>query len=155
MNLYEIDKAISECVDHETGEIIDFERLEELQIERNTKIENVALWIKNLNADLLALKAEKDNFAEREKQTKSKIESLKNWLAGALNNNPLTTSKVAVTFRKSEAVEIINEDALPKKYLRKRITIEPNKTAIKDAIKNGNLKVKGAELVIKQNIQIK
>lgn len=153
MNLYEIDKAISECVDLETGEVIDIERLSELQIERETKCENVALWIKNLNADLLALKAEKDAFAEREKQTKAKIESLKNWLSGALNGNPMKTTKVTVSFRKSESVEIEDEAIIPKKYLRIKKVVEPDKSSIKEALKTG--KVKGCRIVVKNNIQIK
>ena len=35
MNLYEINNEILNCVDEETGEIVDFERLQELQIEKN------------------------------------------------------------------------------------------------------------------------
>ena len=42
MTIYEIDQAIMECVDFETGEIIDTEQLDELQMERDTKLENVA-----------------------------------------------------------------------------------------------------------------
>ena len=65
--LYEIDNAIMECIDFETGEIVDFERLEELQMERERKLENVALWIKNLKSDADAIKAEKQVLDEREK----------------------------------------------------------------------------------------
>ena len=76
-SLYEIDQAIMECLDWETGEILDAERLNALQMERQDKVESVALWIKNLSADAIAYKAEKDAFAEREKATLKKIESLK------------------------------------------------------------------------------
>ena len=62
-NLYEINQAITECIDNETGEIIDVEKLEELQLEREAKIENVALWYKNLLSDAEAYKAEKNAFA--------------------------------------------------------------------------------------------
>ena len=44
--LYEIDAAISGCIDAESGEIIDTERLDNLLIERSKKLEGVALWIK-------------------------------------------------------------------------------------------------------------
>ena len=47
MTLYEIDNAILDCIDLETGEIIDVDKLNELQLEKETKIENVALWIKD------------------------------------------------------------------------------------------------------------
>ena len=41
-SIYEIDQAIMACVDPETGEILDMEALEQLQIDRTQKAENVA-----------------------------------------------------------------------------------------------------------------
>ena len=49
MKLYEIDEQILNCIDAETGEIIDADMLNALQMERDAKIEGVALWIKDLN----------------------------------------------------------------------------------------------------------
>lgn len=151
--LYEIDQGILNCLDMETGEVIDPDKLSELQMERDTKIENVALWIKNLNADIAAYKAEKDSFAEKEKQTKTKLEGLKNWLTFVLNGNKFNTAKVSVSYRKSEAVEV-DEEAVPKKWMVKKVTFAPDKTAIKNAIKQGQ-NIKGCTLVEKSNIQIK
>lgn len=51
MTLYEIDQAILACIDEESGEIIDADALAELSMERDKKVEGVALWIKNLRAD--------------------------------------------------------------------------------------------------------
>ena len=42
MNLYEIENEILNCVDMETGEIVDIKKLESLQMERDQKIENIA-----------------------------------------------------------------------------------------------------------------
>ena len=81
MNLYEIDNAILECVDMETGEIVDTEKLAALQMERDQKIENIGCWIKNLNADAKALKEEKDNLAARQKAVENKAASLKEYLS--------------------------------------------------------------------------
>ena len=39
--LYEIDADIMGCVDTETGEIVDIERLKALEMERDAKIEGV------------------------------------------------------------------------------------------------------------------
>ena len=50
-SLYEIEEQILNCVDLETGEIIDEEALANLSMERDTKVENIALWIKNLLAE--------------------------------------------------------------------------------------------------------
>lgn len=154
MKLYEIDSEILNCIDFETGEIIDPERLEALQMERGRKIENVALWVKNLKADLTAFKAEKEAFAERERQAKNKIESLSKWLTMALDGEKFSTSKVVVSFRNSEAVEITDEAAIPKEYIRQKIETAPDKTAIKEALKS-NFQIPGAILVQNKNIQIK
>ena len=51
MNLFEIENEIMNCWDQETGEILDSDRLDQLEMERDTKIENIALYIKNLTAD--------------------------------------------------------------------------------------------------------
>lgn len=59
MNLYQIDREILSCVDQETGEIIDFEQLDALQMDRERKIENLACYIKNLKAEEAAFSAEK------------------------------------------------------------------------------------------------
>jgi hypothetical protein len=55
-----------------------------------------------------------------------------------------------ISFRKSEAVEITNMQELPDQFTRKKISIEPDKVAIKEALKNGP--VPGAHL--KQNKSI-
>ena len=82
--LYEIDAAISGCIDAESGEIIDTERLDNLLIERSKKLEGVALWIKNLESDAAAIKAEKNALDRRMKAAEKKVESLKVWLSNAL-----------------------------------------------------------------------
>jgi len=87
--LYEIDRAILECVDPETGEVEDIELLNELLMERDEKIENVACWIKNLNAEAEALKEERDKLTERLRVKEQKAESLKHWLAYHLDGRSL------------------------------------------------------------------
>lgn len=152
--LYEIDFEIMNCVDFETGEVVDVEKLTELQTKREHKIESVALWVKNLKADAVAYKAEKDAFADREKRAKNKVESLEKWLTNALNGEKLTTNRVAVSFRKSKEVEVLDDSKIPENYMVETVTIAPDKKGIKEAIEHG-LKVPGCELVERNNIQIK
>ena len=153
MTLYEIDDAILNCIDEETGEIIDYEKLDELQIERETKIENVACWIKDLKAEAEALKAEKMAFAERQKVAENKMESLKKYLAFALDGNAFKSTRASVTFRKSQAVEIADIYKVDENYLRYKEP-EADKTAIKEAIKAGKT-VAGATLVENTSVIIK
>lgn len=153
MNLYEIDQEIMNCVDMETGEIIDSVRLDELQMDRDTKIENIACWIKNLNADAEAFKAEKQSFADRQKAAENKAESLKKYLANYLAGQKFSTPKVAISFRKTSSVNVTDVSQLPEEFL-KFADPTPDKTAIKNAIKAGTT-VAGAEIVEGQSISIK
>ena len=153
MRLYDIDQAILKCIDVETGEVIDAEQLDKLQMERDEKIENVACWIKDLKAEAEALKNEKQALAERQRVAENKAESLKNWLAYALNGEKFKTAKCSISYRNSESVEVTEEglEALMREHedLLTYETPEPNKKAIKDAIKDG-LSVAGVQLV--QNV---
>lgn len=157
MTLFEIDKALMDFefeVDEETGEILNASDLDELQMARQDKIENIGLYIKNLEAEKEAVKHEKDNFADREKRLGKKIESLKGYLGYALQGQKFSTPKVAVSFRKSESVLIKNESLIPDEYCEFTTTRKPNKKTIKDALKEGKELI-GVELLEKQNIQIK
>lgn len=153
MNLFEIENEIMNCWDQETGEILDSDRLDQLEMERDTKIENIALYIKNLTADAEALKAEKQSFAERQKAAENKAESLKKYLANYLAGQKFSTPKVAISFRKTSSVNVTDISQLPEKFL-KFADPTPDKTAIKNAIKAGTT-VTGAEIVEGQSISIK
>ena len=154
MNLYEIDQGILSCLDAETGEVIDPDMLDALMMEREAKVESVALWIKNLESDVIALKAEKDAFAEREAKTKQKIESLKKWLVNALDGQKFSTAKCAVSFRKSTKLEVVDEYLIPNEFMVQTVTVKPDANAIKALLKQG-MEVDGCRLVENQNIQIK
>lgn len=150
MTIYEINEQILNCIDLETGEIIDIDKLNELQLEKDAKIENVACWIKELKAEAEAIKAEKLILAERQKVAENKAESLKKWLTYALDGQKFKTSKCSISYRKSEAVEVTEEglNNLIKEHdeLLTYKAPEPNKTAIKQALKDG-LSVQGVQLV--------
>lgn len=163
MKLFDIDERLAACVkldesrvvDTESGEIIDLEAIAALEMERDKKIENLGCWYKNLLAEAEALKAQKNAFAEREKAAKAKAESLKGFLGRYLNGKKFETAKVAMSFRKSEAVEF---DAkcigdVPEEFLKFKDP-ELDKVAVKKAIKAGET-VPGCELVARQNLQIK
>ena len=158
MTIYEINEQILNCIDPETGEIIDIDKLNELEIERDAKIENVACWIKELKAEAEAIKAEKLALAERQRVAENKAESLKKWLAYALDGQKFKTSKCSISYRNSEAVEVTDEGLsnLMKEHdeLLTYKAPEPNKKAIKDALKDG-LSVQGVRLGCNTSVIIK
>ena len=143
--LYEIDQAILDCVDMETGEILDPEKLDALQMEREQKLEGVALWIKDLKAEAEAVKAEADKLTARKKSLENKIDGLKQWLLYALNGEKLKTARCNVYQTHSQKVVIDDEKALVdmlmtspfgEKFLRVKEP-EIDKNALKDSMKQG------------------
>lgn len=161
MTLYEINQSLLNCVtvedgttvNTETGEVIDVVALEALELERNEKIRNIALWIKNLKSDAVALDAEEKAFKARKETTKRKVEQLSTYLSSVLNGEKVTGTDFAISWRKSTAVNVLNEQALSSEYL---IPQPPkvDKAGISKALKAGQ-EVAGAELIERQNITIK
>lgn len=151
--LYEIDREIAECFDSETGDVLDFERLNNLQIEREKKIENAALLYKNLVSDAEAYKAEKQAFADREQSARRKAESLKQYLDYALSGENFKTPRVAISFRSSERVVVDDTAKIDAAFLK---FAEPtvDKVAIRKAIKDG-MEIAGAHIETQKNLQIK
>ena len=151
LSIYQIDEAIMDCL-NEDGEVIDVERMNELQMEREQKIENVGLWIKNLTAEAEAIKAEEAALDKRRKASEAKAESLKRYLQNALNGQKYNSARLSVSYRKSKAVHIIDPEKVPASYYEAKY--EVSKTAIRNAILEGQ-KVSGAELVENVSMVIK
>ena len=153
MSLYSIENAILDCVDLESGEIIDCERLAELQMDRDTKIQNIALWIKNLEAEAEAYKKEKESFDKKKSVAENKAKSLKEYLSNYLDGQAFKSIKVNISFRASDSVNITDISKIPEQFLK---VAEPtaDKAEIKRLLKAGTA-VAGAELITKNNIQIK
>lgn len=157
MTLYEINNAILDLV-NEDGEIADFEEFDKLQLEREKKLENVACYIKNLNAEAAAIKAEEDALNKRRTAAENKVQSLKCYLDHALQGDNFKTSKVLVGYRNSTQcvvdesfIEWANKNA---DHLLRYKQPEPNKTAIKECIVNGEL-VPFAKLETIRNIYVR
>jgi outer membrane murein-binding lipoprotein Lpp len=153
MNLYDIDNAILSCVDMETGEIIDAEKLDELKMEKERKIRNIACWVKELNAEAEALKKQKDAFAAREKVAKNKAEGLKAYLSSYLGGKEVKGTEYQISFRASQATEITDEEVIPPAY-RIPQPDKLDKDGLLKALKGGAV-IPGVQLIERKNIQIK
>ena len=152
-SLYEINAAILSCVDLETGEIIDVEQLQALQLEREQKIENVALWYKNLLSDAEQYAAEEAAFKKKKQQAQAQAERLKAYLLDALAGEKYKSTRVSISYRNTPRVVVDDVLNLPPRFVRFAAP-EPNKTEIAAAIKNGE-EVNGAHLESNQSIIIK
>lgn len=156
MTLYEINEKIREFlennIDPETGEILNLDTLGDLELERSVKLENYALAVKNLRADIDAIKVEEDALKARRERltnTKNKLEAV---LKQELDGEKFVTARVQITHRKTSSVEVLDIKALPEKFLR----FEPkaDKTAIRTAINAGE-NVDGARIVNGLSMMIK
>ena len=127
-SLYEINQAIMDCMDMETGEILDSSRMDSLQMELEDKLEGIGCWIKNLEAEAAAYKAEKDAFAARQKSAENKAESLKRYLSDYLRGCPFETLRVKISFRKSESLEMSESAVVPEDFLK--FTVDVNKAEL-------------------------
>ena len=159
MTLYEINEAIlqvfTEHVD-ENGEITEqgLEVLSSLEMEKAEKTENVALWVKDLEAENSAIKAEIENLKNRIKTNENKIGTLKKWLAVATDGTKFSTPRCQVSFKTSTVVEILDVDKLPKDFTRIKTEVSPDKTKIKAVLQPGGL-VDGAVLKKNNNTIVK
>ena len=163
-SLYQIDNAVLTVLedglvfDEETGEILfDPDNLDELEVERNAKLEAVALFIKSLEAESAAMSEEERKLAERRGRNDRKAERLRRYLSDSMQrfgDTKLETARVSLGFRRSESVEVIDQAALPVEFIKVKMTETPDKAAIKKALKAGQ-QVAGAQLVENKNLQIK
>lgn len=101
-----------------------------------------------IDAEIKRLKALKE-------QKEKAIQKLKDAVSDAMNLygiEKVESPALKLSFRKSESIEI--SENLDKRFMIEKVTLQPDKVAIKEAIKKGE-QVEGAVLIINQNLQIK
>lgn len=157
-SLYEINEklALYRMEFDEDGVWINEDELTELQMAKDEKRENIALYIKNIEAEAAAVKTERQVFDERYKRLINKANRLREYLTADLDGEPFKTNRVAISFRKSESVNIVDEDAVPDRFLDISIVRKPVKANIKQYLKEAEAKgeqVPWAKLEVKKNIQ--
>lgn len=165
MKLYEIAQeylSFMEAIENEEiPEEAIADTLEAIEGEIEIKADNIACILKSLEAEATALKAEETKLAERRKAKERTHDRLKQYLSDTLQTIGLYKMESArnkISFRKSEAVEVADgfiewaqehrDDLLT--YAQPKA----NLTAIKKLLKDGE-EIAGAQLITKQNIQIK
>lgn len=161
IKLHEIPAALAGMldliqVDEETGEI-EPATLESVQIASEEKIIATAMYIRRLDALNEATRETIQDLQERVRADSKRIEAFKWLMTKAMDSLQYTEVKspeVTLRFRKSSSVEITDSEALPEQFLRTKTVVEPDKTAIKNALKAGET-ILGAQLVESRNLQIK
>ena len=129
--------------------------LEALGGELREKAKNVGAWIKNLEADVKALKEAESALAVRRKSIESRVGWAYEYLQSNMENNGITEidcSLYSLKIQKNPpSVHIFGE--VPKEYLTVKVVESPDKKAIKELIQNGGCDFaeiqQGTRLVIK------
>ena len=130
-------------------------QLNETQIKE--KLVNYGYVIKNFEYEVNAVNEEIKRLTELKKRNEKAIERMETAISNAMQLygiEKVDSSFLKLSFRKSESVEIVNDAQLSPQYTTTKTTITPNKVAIKEALKRGEV-VEGAILVTNQNLQIK
>lgn len=164
MKLYEIKDLYRKFEEMVNEGLIDddaiVDTLESIDGEFEEKADNIACLIKTWLAEAEAIKTEEKSLKERRERKEKQADSLKQYLSitmQQLNKTKVETPRNVLSFRKSTSLHISDEEAFKTKYPRyiKIETIQsiPRKE-IADLIKNGEI-LDGAELIEKQNLQIK
>lgn len=129
--------------------------LEMLDCSIEEKVENTAKYIKNVESDIEGIKAEINRLTALKKQKERNTEWLKSNIEYALKTKGIEKLEVGTFkcgYRKSESVEVEDLNALPMDYIKTKM--EPDKTAIKKALKAGEELI-GVRLKTNMNFYIK
>ena len=121
------------------------------------KATNYGYVIKNFEYEVDAIDNEIKRLKELKERRERAIDRMKQSVTNAMQLygiEKVESSFLKLSFRKSESVEVINEAQLLPEFTTTKVTTTPNKTAIKEAIKRGEV-VEGAVLVTNQNLQIR
>lgn len=145
-NLYEITQdylqILSMMEDPELDPQTLADTMEAVEGELEIKAENYAKVMKNLEADVVAIKAEIDRLSERKKTIENNIKNMKSALQMAMETTGKTKFKTELFsfgIRKNAPSVIMDEpyiENVPERFLKYS---EPtiNRSAIKEAIQNG------------------
>lgn len=158
MTIYDIDSAIAALVDPETGELGDYEAFQRLQMEREAKIENLALLYKEVRATAEAIKAETEKLIQRRMVLENNAKRMQDYLARALDGEKFASPRCAVSYRRSEATETDPEFVDWARENRPELLIEQqpkvDTAQLKRELKDG-LVCDHARLVERQNVQVR
>lgn len=152
----EAQAEIDELLEASEGELtpeIEGKIKELARIERVTDLAN---YYHRLDAQVRAKEAEIapviDSLEGELKLIKNRREKIKQYLTMCVSpGKEFITDTVAVWYRESTQVDVINEKLIPIDYTR--VETSPDKIAIKQALKEGK-EVPGAQLLINHSIQI-
>lgn len=162
MSIYTIHNALAELLQEipESGEMTDeqVEQYEALGLELAEKQENTLFYYRNLELDAEALDSEIKRLSAMKQALNRKKEGIIKLIEYGMDKLELNEIKFATikATRKLNPPKVVIQDGvdLPEQYLRTKTIIEPDKTALKDALQNGEV-IEGVRIQQDTRIEIK
>lgn len=160
ITLYQCAADVREALDyHFDTEAEQNDTLEAVIGQFDVKAQSVIGYIKNQEATAEMLEEHIKQMGEKLKAIKARNQSLKdylerNMLAAGIKEIKADDGTFKASFCKSKAIDVFDEAQIPAEFMRERVTIVPDKTAIKKAIESGQ-EVAGAKIEERLNLQIK
>lgn len=164
MKLYQINADMRRAlhaleVAEEQGDAAAYEQamleLGGLSMAREEKLAACCAYHRELESDLESLEREIERLETRKAAAKTRLESWREYIALNLGDGQTWKNELfKLSWRKSTAVTVSDEKALPELYWRERIVREIDKKAIAEDLKVG-AQIPGATLEIRNHLQIK
>lgn len=150
MNLFELNETYRKLEQRDDlDETTLKDTLDSINDSRETKLDNIANWIENNQADIDFLEKKIKQLREEKQALSNKNNSLMEYMTTAIDDSGLKELKTENHILKPRnyraSVYISDEKDIPSEYIEVKTEEKVNKAALYKALKNGEI-IKGAEL---------
>lgn len=157
MNLYELSQNYLAVQDMELEPETLKDTLDSIEEAIEVKAENIAKWIRNLEADKKAFEEEEKRFKEKKQAADNRIKSLKQYLEDNMRLTGKTKFKAGffsfAIQNNKPSVEVFDEALIPKQFLIAQ-PVKIDRAGIAELLKAGE-EVPGAELKHSSGLRIR
>ena len=157
MNLYELSLSFQEVQNMDLDPEVMKDTLDSIEDAIESKAENIAKLIRNLESDVSAYKEEEDRLKTKRQATENKVKWLKTYLEDNMKLTGKTKFKSGMfnfAIQKNPAsVNITDEKIIPEEFLIQQPP-KVDKTSLKEILKRG-IEVPGAELKQTEGLRIR
>ena len=157
MNLYDLSQNYLAVQDMDLEPETLKDTLDSIEEAIEVKAENIAKWIRNLEADKKAFEEEEKRFKEKKQAADNRIKSLKLYLEDNMRLTGKTKFKAGffsfAIQNNPPSVEVFDEALIPKQFLIAQ-PVKIDRAGIKELLKAGE-EVPGAELKHSTGLRIR
>jgi hypothetical protein len=130
--------------------------LDELADQEESKVDSFGQFLRIESARAEALRAESQRLAARARTAENRINFLKMKYMQIMDQHGLKKVNgqvYSISVRATDIVQITDEAVLPQEYVTQKVTTAPDKTALRDALKQGQT-IPGAQLAKSYSLRV-